>query len=126
MEKQIVIDNECRDFLMKVFRCSRMRVWRAMNFVTTGEEARKMRHLALQHGGELVGAKIEEGDTTHEEVEYTMTQRFGKRVKLVYHKPTGDITVYVDGVVERKACGIKAVAAFMDFQKEVEQLAKSL
>lgn len=126
MEKQIVIDNECRDFLMKVFRCSRMRVWRAMNFVTTGEEARKMRHLALQHGGELVGAKLEEGDTTHEEVEFTMTQRFGKRVKLVYHKPTGDITVYVDGKVERIANGVMGVPEFMEFQKDIQLLAASL
>lgn len=126
MEKQIVIDNKCRDFLMKVFKCSRMRVWRAMNFVTTGEEARKMRHLALQHGGELVGAEFEEGDTTHEEVEKTMTQYFGKRVKLVYHKPTGDITVYVDGKVERTACGVKAVPEFVEFQKDIQLLAASL
>lgn len=126
MEKQIVIDNKCRDFLMKVFKCSRMRVWRAMNFVTTGEEARKMRHLALQHGGELVGAEFEEGDTTHEEVEKTMTQYFGKRVKLVYHKPTGDITVYVDGTVERTACGVKAVPEFVEFQKDIQLLAASL
>ena len=110
MEKQIVIDNECRDFLMRVFRCSRMRVWRAMNFVTTGEEARKMRHLALQHGGELVGAKLEEGDTTHEEVEFTMTQRFGKR----------------DGKVERTANGVMAVPEFMEFQKDIQLLAASL
>lgn len=126
MEKQIVIDNKCRDFLMKVFKCSRMRVWRAMNFVTTGEEARKMRHLALRHGGELVGAEFEEGDTTHEEVEKTMTQYFGKRVKLVYHKPTGDITVYVDGKVERTACGVKAVPEFVEFQKDIQLLAASL
>lgn len=126
MEKQIVIDNKCRDFLMKVFKCSRMRVWRAMNFVTTGEEARKMRHLALQHGGELVGAEFEEGDSTHEEVEKTMTQYFGKRVKLVYHKPTGDITVYVDGKVERTACGVKAVPEFVEFQKDIQLLAASL
>ena len=125
MKKQIVIDEDCRGFLIKAFKCSRMAVWRAMNFVNDSDMSRRMRRLALQRGGELVGAKLED-ETTHEEVEHTMTQRFGERVKLVYHKPTGDITVYVDGVVERKACGIKAVTAFMDFQKEVELLAKSL
>lgn len=124
MEKQIVIDNKCRDFLMKVFKCSRMRVWRAMNFVTTGEEARKMRHLALQHGGELVGDKVEP-ETSFEEVEHTMTQHFGKRVKLVCCRITNIVTVYVDGKVERKVEGLN-IPQLMELQKEVSLLAASL
>lgn len=126
MKKQIVIDTDCRDFLMDVFGCSRMAVWRAMTFESDSDKSRRLRHLALQRGGELVGAELEEGDTTHEEVEKTMTQHFGKRVKLVYHKPTGDITVYVDGKIERTACGVKAVPAFVEFQKDIQLLAASL
>lgn len=126
MKKQIVIDEDCRGFLIKAFKCSRMAVWRAMNFVNDSDMSRRMRRLALQRGGELVGAELEEDDTTHEEVEKTMTQHFGKRVKLVYHKPTGDITVYVDGKIERTACGVKAVPAFVEFQKDIQLLAASL
>ena len=126
MKKQIVIDLKCRDFLMDVFDCSRMTIWRAITFTSNTREAQKIRHLALQHGGELVGADIEEGGTTHEEVEHTMTQRFGKRVKLVYHKPTGDIKVYVDGVLERTAQGVKSVTDFVTFQQDIKLLAASL
>lgn len=125
MNKQIVIDNDCRQFLMKTFDCTRMTVWRALNYKLESDLARRIRKLALLKGGELVGAYVPECDCTHEEVEQTMTQRFGDRVKLVLHKPTNGVTVYVDGKVERETA-VKDIPEFMELQKDVELMATSL
>lgn len=125
MKKQIVVDSEVRRFLMKAFDCTRMSVWRALSYDSDTDTARRIRKLALQKGGQLVGDYIPECETTHEEVEKTMTQRFGNRVKLVLHKPTNGVTVYVDGEVNREAT-VKGIPEFMELQKEVELLAASL
>lgn len=124
MKKQIVIDEDCRGFLIKAFKCSRMAVWRAMNFVNDSDMSRRMRRLALQRGGELVGDKVEP-ETSFEEVEHTMTQHFGERVKLVCCRITNIVTVYVDGKVERKVEGLN-IPQLMELQKEVSLLAASL
>ena len=125
MKKEIVIDGEVRQFLMKVFGCSRMTLWRALNYESDGDTARRIRKLALQKGGQLVGDYVPDCDTTHEEVEETMTQRFSSRVKLVLHKPTNEVTVYVDGKVDRNTT-TASIPEFMNLQKEVELMAASL
>lgn len=123
MDKQIVVNNEGRQFLMKAFGCTRAMVWKALTFKSDSDMARKIRHLALQRGGELVG--VPEGETTYEEVEGTMTQRFGGRVKLVYTMATNMYAVYVDDIVERTG-DAGDVINFMKVQQEVELLAASL
>lgn len=125
MNKQIVIDDDCRQFLMKTFDCSRMTVWRALNYKMESDLARRIRKLALLKGGELVGAYIPECECTFEEVEKTMTQRFSERVKLVVHRPTNKVTVWVDGKVERETT-VKDIPEFMELQKDVELMATSL
>ena len=125
MEKQIITDGEGRDFLMKTFKCSRMQVWKALHFESQSDEARRIRTLALKRGGELVGVVAPECQTTHEEVEHTMTQTWGERVKLVANKDSGVVNVYVDGKLKRRAEPM-SIPELMTLQQEVELMAKSL
>ena len=89
MRKQILTDNETKTFLMKAFKCSRQAVWQALNFKRDSDQARRIRQLALKRGGKLTDGYMPKCETTHEEVEKTMTQTFGPRVKLVVDKETG-------------------------------------
>ena len=97
MSKQILTDKETKHFLMKAFGCTQQFVWQALTFRRDSETARRIRVLALKRGGKLVDGYVPKCETTHEEVEKTMTQTFGPRVKLVVDKETGDVSVYVDG-----------------------------
>lgn len=67
-------------------------------FVRDSDQARRIRTLALKRGGKLTdGNFIPNCETTFEECEKTMTCTFGPRVKLVVHRKTNDVDVYVDG-----------------------------
>ena len=125
MRKQILTDNETKTFLMKAFKCSRQAVWQALNFKRDSDQARRIRQLALKRGGKLTDGYMPKCETTHEEVEKTMTQTFGPRVKLVVDKETGDVSVYVDGQPKDSYKSI-TVPDLMQLQYEVEQMAAAL
>ena len=125
MRKQILTDNETKTFLMKAFGCSRQAVWQALNFKRDSDQARKIRQLALKRGGKLTDGYMPKCETTHEEVEKTMTQTFGPRVKLVVDKETGNVSVYVDGQLKDSYKNI-SVPDLMQLQYEVEQMAAAL
>lgn len=125
MRKQILTDNETKTFLMKAFKCSRQAVWQALNFKRDSDQARRIRQLALKRGGKLTDGYMPKCETTHEEVEKTVTQTFGPRVKLVVDKETGDVSVYVDGQLKDSYKSI-TVPDLMQLQYEVEQMAAAL
>lgn len=125
MRKQILTDNETKTFLMKAFKCSRQAVWQALNFKRDSDQARRIRQLALKRGGKLTDGYMPKCETTHEEVEKTMTQTFGPRVKLVVDKETRDVSVYVDGQLKDSYKSI-TVPDLMQLQYEVEQMAAAL
>ena len=125
MRKQILTDNETKTFLMKAFKCSRQAVWQALNFKRDSDQARRIRQLALKRGGKLTDGYMPKCETTHEEVEKTMTQTFGPRVKLVADKETGDVSVYVDGQLKDSYKNM-TVLDLMQLQCEVEQMAAAL
>ena len=125
MRKQILTDNETKTFLMKAFKCSRQAVWQALNFKRDSDQARRIRQLALKRGGKLTDGYMPKCETMHEEVEKTMTQTFGPRVKLVVDKETGDVSVYVDGQLKDSYKSI-TVPDLMQLQYEVEQMAAAL
>lgn len=87
--------------------------------------ARHIRNLALQRGGVLVGDSTPECETTFEEVDQTMTQSWGTRVKLVYNRNNNEVKVYVDGDVQR-AERPGGIHEFMLLQQEVERLVQVL
>lgn len=126
MRKQILTDNETKAFLMKAFGCSRQAVWQALNFMRDSDQARRIRTLALKRGGKLTdGNFIPSCETTFEEGEMTMTCAFGSRVKLVVHRKTNAVEVYVDGKrTETHQC--KFVSDLIQLQHETQQMAAAL
>ncbi|HJF81262.1 hypothetical protein [Phocaeicola plebeius] len=125
MSKQILTDKETKHFLMKAFGCTQQFVWQALTFRRDSETARRIRVLALKRGGKLVDGYVPKCETTHEEVEKTMTQTFGPRVKLVVDKETGDVSVYVDGQLKDSYKNI-TVPDLMQLQGEVQLMAAAL
>lgn len=125
MEKKIYVSDKAKTQLCKIFSCSKMMVWLALNFKRESDLARKIRYTALTQFGGVPSWKPEEMETTHEEVEKTMTQRYGERVKLVYDRNDGSTSILVDGKVTRKEQDL-SIPAFMKLQNEVEIMAMSL
>lgn len=125
MEKKIYVSDKAKTQLCKIFSCSKMMVWLALNFKRESDLARKIRYTALTQFGGVPSWKPEEMETTHEEVERTMTQRYGERVKLVYDRNDGSTSILVDGKVTRKEQDL-SIPAFMKLQSEVELMAISL
>lgn len=125
MEKKIYVSEKNKAHLRKVFGCSSMMVWKALNFKSDSELARKIRYTALTQLNGTPNWKQADVETTHEEIEQTMTQTFGERVKLVFDRKDGSTRVFVDGVETRKELNLN-IPAFMGLQREVELMAMSL
>ncbi|WP_337804476.1 hypothetical protein [Barnesiella intestinihominis] len=125
MRKQILTDNETKAFLIKTFQCSRQAVWQALTFQRNSDQARRIRHLALQRGGKLTDGYAPKCETSYEEGEKTMTQRFGSRVKIVAYSETGNVSVFVDDRLKESYENLD-VCSLMQLQSEVEQMAAVL
>ena len=125
MEKKIYVSEKNKAHLRKVFGCSTMMVWKALNFKSDIELAKKIRYTALTQLNGTPNWKQADVETTHEEVEKTMTQHYGERVKLVYDRNDGSTSILVDGKVTRKEQDL-SIPAFMKLQSEVEIMAMSL
>ena len=125
MEKKIFVDEKAKGHLRKVFKCTNVMVWKALNFKSDSELARKIRFTALTQLNGTPNWKQAEVETTHEEAEQTMTQTFGERVKLVFDRKDGSVSVFVDGVVTRREQDMN-IPAFVELQSEVELMAMSL
>ncbi|MFB9897842.1 hypothetical protein [Hallella seregens] len=125
MEKKIYVGKKGQKHLEQVFDCTHVMVWKALNFKSDTDLARKIRHTALTQLGGVPSWKPEEVETTHEESDRTMTQTFGSRVKLVADLLDGYIRVLVDGEVKREEKDMN-IPEFMRLQREVELMAMSL
>lgn len=125
MEKKIFVEEAAKMHLRRVFKCSRILVWKALNFKSDSELAQKIRYVALKELGGVANWQPAEVETSHEEVANTMTQTFGERVKLVASKSDTSVVVYVDGKEERRE-NCDSIPAFMTLQKEVGYMAMSL
>ncbi len=125
MEKKIFVDEKAKGHLRKVFKCTNVMVWKALNFKSDSELARKIRFTALTQLNGTPNWKQAEVETTHEEAEQTMTQTFGERVNLVVDRKDGSVSVFVDGVETRREQDMN-IPAFMELQNEVELMAMSL
>ena len=125
MEKQIYVSKKGKAHLGEIFNCSAVMVWKALNFKSDSELARKIRFTALTQLNGTPNWKQADVETTHEEMEKTMTQRYGERVKLVVDRKDSSVSVFVDNVVTRKEKEL-SIPAFMELQSEVELMAMSL
>lgn len=108
-----------------MFDCSTMMVWKALNFKSDSELAKKIRFTALTQLNGTPNWKQTDVETTHEEAEQTMTQTFGERVKIVVDRKDGSVSVFVDGIVTRREQDMN-IPAFVELQSEVELMAMSL
>lgn len=126
MKKQILTDNETKLFLMKSFKCTRMTVWRALNFECDTDMARRIRVLAMQRGGKLTEGYIPDCETTHNSAQRVQEQTFGKRVKIIADRKTNEVTVWIDGKQHGETYRDLTVADFMQLQHETQQMAAAL
>ena len=125
MEKKIYVSEKNKAHLRKVFDCSTMMVWKALNFKSDSELARKIRFTALTQLNGTPNWKQADVETIHKETEQTMTQTYSERVKLVVDRKDSSVSVFVDNVVTRKEKEL-SISAFMELQSEVELMAMSL
>ena len=125
MEKKIFVDEKAKGHLRKVFKCTNVMVWKALNFKSDSELARKIRFTALTQLNGTPNWKQADVETTHKETEQTMTQTYSERVKLVVDRKDSSVSVFVDNVVTRKEKEL-SIPAFMELQSEVELMAMSL
>lgn len=125
MKKQILTDNSTKIFLMKTFGCTRQQVWKALNFERNSENAQRIRILALKRGGKLTEGYAPQCETSHDTAANTMEQTFGRRVKIVADRNSGEVAVIVDGIKKDSYTNL-SVPDFMQLQHEVEQMASAL
>lgn len=125
MEKKIYVTDKAKAHLRKVFGCTNMMVWKALSFKSDSDLAKKIRFFALKQLGGVANWKAEEMETTHEEGNRSMTQKFGERVKLVYDRSDGSCHVFVDDKESRKV-KVVSISEFMSLQNEVGLMAMSL
>lgn len=125
MDKKIYVSKRDAAHLRKVFGCSKVMVWKALNFRSDSDLARKIRYTALTQLNGTPNWKQADVETTHEEIEQTMTQTFGERVKLVFDRKDDSTHVLIDGKEARVEHDLD-VPGFMVLQNEVEMMAMSL
>ena len=125
IKKRIYVAPENLSKLRKVFGISNVSLWQALTYNTNSALAEKIRFTALKHYGGVSTPWTPECETTHEEVERTMTQTWGDRVKLVTYKDTGDVVVYIDGRKDKEVKNI-SYHDFLELQQEVELKAMTL
>ena len=125
MDKKIYVSKRDAAHLRKVFGCSKVMVWKALNFKSDSDLAQKIRYTALMQLNGTPNWKQEGVETTHEEIEQTMTQTFGERVKLVFDRKDSSTHVLIDGKETRVEHDLD-VPGFMVQQNEVEMMAMSL
>ena len=71
MDKKIYVSKRDAAHLRKVFGCSKVMVWKALNFKSDSDLAQKIRYTALMQLNGIPNWKQEGMETTHEEAERT-------------------------------------------------------
>jgi hypothetical protein len=125
MDKRIYVTEDAKKHLCKLFKCSRVTVWNALTFKFNSDRARKIRYVALTQLHGVANWQGDEMETTHETSDGTMTQTFGKRVKLVVSRQGGLATVYVDGAQHTQE-RVNTIPDLMRLQSRVSSMAMSL
>ncbi|WP_407402429.1 hypothetical protein [Sodaliphilus sp.] len=125
MDKRIYVTEDAKKHLCELFKCSRVTVWNALTFKFNSDRARKIRYVALTQLHGVANWQGDEMETTHETSDGTMTQTFGKRVKLVVSLHGGLATVYVDGAQHTQE-RVNTIPDLMRLQSRVSSMAMSL
>ena len=97
----IDVTTEVRKELKKIFKCSSMNVWRALNFEGQSDECKRIRVMALQKGG-LIMSVGRACETYHCETDVCMRQYFDNGAVLEANKRTCSVDIYDRHGVKRK------------------------
>ena len=123
MEKirRILVSQEVNQSLQQVFGCTKEMVSRALNYRRDTELAKRIRALALQKGGILIGS---DGKQVKDGGSYWLLT-YGERVAIIIDKSTGGVTLLRDNEelshVE-KACSLD----LFRLQRQAELIAGTL
>lgn len=126
MKRQIIIDSDARKRLQEAFGVTRVTVWKALNYESENELARKIRYTAKKEmGGIEINGALPGFEAVHDTAGRITTQTFGPRVKIILYWDTNRTAVLVDGEVRRIEDGL-TLSEFMSVQGEVYKMAQSL
>ena len=97
----IDVTTEVRKELKKIFKCSSMNVWRALNFEGQSDECKRIRVAAMQRGG-LIMIVTRACETYHCEGDDCMRQYFDNGAVLEANKRACSVDIYDRHGVKRK------------------------
>lgn len=125
MKKHIYLDRAGKGKLRQIFDCTGVMIWKALTFESDSEMAREIRYTAIK---ELGGFTINDGfamdwETTHQTAEHTMTQTFGKRVKIISHNDFPLVVAFINGKEVKRVESSLMISDFMNLQDEVVRMA---
>lgn len=126
MRKQILTDKETKAYLAESFGCTKVQVWRALNFERNSAKAQRIRQAALNRGGKLLNGYIPQCATEHDEASHIMRVTFGPRVRIEGNRDNGEVKVFVDDRQHGETYSGLTVPDFMQLQHEVELLAQTI
>lgn len=87
-------------------------VYKALSYNSHTDIARRVRAMAIEMGGEVVGG--EKLDTTFDIG--VMVQTYGGRLRIVSDMRDGQIVVYIDGIVQECVSGL-SIAEYVRLQQ---------
>ncbi len=127
MSRRIELLNKQEDygFLMKATGCTYATIRNALTFKQNSDLSIRIRNMAMQRGGKLIGEKAIVVDTSFATGENTMEQNFGTRVKLVADFTTGKIGVYIDKEL-KSVHQPTTIEEFMRLQESVREAAERI
>ena len=92
IKRQIEVSKEVRENIEKVFNCTRMSVWRALNYESESEQSKRIRVYAKKNGGvTLITAP--EYETIYDAAGF-MRQWFSNGACIEVNKNSGHADVY--------------------------------
>lgn len=92
MQNHIEVSSETRRHLARLFRCTSMSIWNALNFRRDTDLARRIRKAALNHGGQVM-ATAPICETWHD-ASGIMRQQFPSGAVITVDKTTALATLH--------------------------------
>lgn len=123
--KKIEVTKEVARFIMQGMGVSQPTLWRALNYMSDSDIARRIRKLAMLKGGVVWSVDADQMDTIHDS-EGRMIQSWAEgRVILEADKNTGAVRVLVNGE-EKESYEHVSVAQLMKIQQRLAVMAATL
>ena len=112
--KRIVVSKDTVRLLAQVFEVTNMTVYRALNYSVNNERATRIRKLALDKGGYVLGG--EELETIFPTTGI-MVQTYGDRLRIVMDMEADTVIVFLNGEEVSRHKGGMTVPEYMRLQQ---------